>query len=161
MVSRRLLEVRERLRPAFDLVAPCTHQAACPMLAADNATHWCHQFASPPPEVFTNSDWARFGRMAGIDLRSLPLSFLVLDKRSIGQERPRVARVIGRPRIYKAHALVLGCDAAGLQERRLTQRLLPEEFRLLKKGQTPAVLAWKCQGQDIVELNIDATGKPW
>ncbi|HVM63136.1 MAG TPA: small ribosomal subunit Rsm22 family protein [Verrucomicrobiae bacterium] len=135
-VSRRLIAARERLRATFQTISPCPHQAACGMLSAENARHWCHHFASSPPEVFTDGGWARFAKLAGVDLRSLPLSFLVLDK------RPPPAcdevRVIGRPRIYKAHALALGCDANGVREYRLTKRDQPKEFHRLKKGDTPA-----------------------
>ena len=86
-----------------------------------------------------DGNWARFAKIAGVDLRSLPLSFLVLDK------RPRTesgdVRVIGRPRVYKAHALLLGCDASGVREYRQTKREQPEEFRRLKKGRIPGHLA--------------------
>ena len=89
-VSRALIEVREQLRGRFRLVAPCTHQAACGLLAPDNVRHWCHHFAPPPPEIFTDSDWVKFGRRAGIDLRSLPCSFLVLARRP---ETPAPTRI--------------------------------------------------------------------
>ncbi len=58
-----------------------------------------------------DGNWARFAKIAGVDLRSLPLSYLVLDKRSVTETAE--VRVIGRPRVYKAHALLLGCDATG------------------------------------------------
>lgn len=134
-VSRRLIAIREELRGEFQLVAPCPHQAACGMLAAGNDRHWCHQFAPPPLAVFTDGDWARFGKVAGIDLRSLPVSFLVLDKRPVAPaDRPRV---IGRARVYKAHALVLECAADGVRELRVTKRAAPELFRRLKKKGIP------------------------
>jgi hypothetical protein len=133
--SRKLIVVRERLRNGFQLVSPCTHQAACGMLTPENERHWCHHFAPSPPEVFMDGNWARFAKIAGVDLRSLPLSFLVLDKRP----RPQSAevRVIGRPRVYKAHALLLGCDASGVRDYRQTKREQPDEFRRLKKGELP------------------------
>ena len=79
--------------------------------------------------------WARFAKIAGVDLRSLPLSFLVLDKRRTPQ--PDRMRVIGRPRVYKAHALLLGCDSSGVRDYRQTKREEPDEFRRLKKGKIP------------------------
>ena len=79
--------------------------------------------------------WARFAKIAGIDLRSLPLSYLVLDKRVWPQHGE--ARIIGRPRVYKAHALLLGCDGTGVREYRQTKREAPDEFRQLKKGRIP------------------------
>ena len=133
--SRRLIAVRERLRGVFRVVSPCTHQAACGMLTPENDRHWCHHFAPSPPEVFMDGHWARFAKIAGVDLRSLPLSFLVLDKRP-AQQSDRV-RVIGRPRVYKAHALLLGCDSGGVREYRQTKREQPDEFRRLKKGKIP------------------------
>jgi SAM-dependent methyltransferase len=140
-VSRQLIAIREQLREdeqagrLFNVVAPCPHQTACGMLAAGNERHWCHQFAPPPPAVFTDGDWARFGKLAGIDLRSLPVSFLVLDKRTVAPtDRPRV---MGRARVYKAHALVLECSATGVQERQVLKRTAPELFRQLKKKGIP------------------------
>ena len=79
-----------------------------------------------------DGNWARFGKLAGVDLRSLPLSFLVLDKRP--PTHSGMVRVIGRPRVYKAYALLLGCDASGVREYRCNKRDEPEEFRRLKKG---------------------------
>lgn len=129
--SRRLIALRERLRGEFNVVAPCTHQTTCGMLAPGNERHWCHHFAPPPTEVFMDGDWARFAKVAGIDLRSLPVSYLVLDRRPAS---PYGMRMIGRPRIYKAHALLMGCDEAGVREIEVRKRDEPEEFRRLKKG---------------------------
>jgi len=137
--SRELIAVRERLRNVFQVVAPCTHQAACGMLTPENARHWCHHFAPSPPEVFMDGHWARFAKIAGVDLRSLPLSFLVLDKRSV--PRSDAIRVIGRPRVYKAHALLLGCDFSGVRDYRQTKREEPEDFRRLKKGKIPTYVS--------------------
>jgi SAM-dependent methyltransferase len=138
-VSRRLIAAREHLRGALQVVSPCTHQGVCGMLTSENDRHWCHHFVPPPPEVFTDGNWARFAKLAGVDLRSLPVSFLVLDKRPIPVQS-NALRVIGRPRVYKAHALALGCDASGVREYRLTKREKPDEFRRLKKGHIPAYL---------------------
>lgn len=128
--SRMLIAVREELRRQFNIVAPCTHQATCGMLAAGNERHWCHFFAPSPPEIFRDGEWARFAKLAGIDLRSLPVSYLVLDKRPV---RSGGAQEIGRPRLYKAHALVLTCDESGVRDRRVTKRDEPEEYRRLRK----------------------------
>jgi SAM-dependent methyltransferase len=136
--SRRLIAAHERWRGAFSVVSPCTHQAACGMLTPENQRHWCHHFGPSPTEVFTDGNWARFAKLAGVDLRSLPLSFLVLDRRL--QPGPDAVRIIGRPRVYKAHALLLGCDSSGVREYRVTKREQPEEFRRLKKGRFAAHL---------------------
>ncbi|MGD1017715.1 MAG: small ribosomal subunit Rsm22 family protein [Verrucomicrobiia bacterium] len=150
-VSRRLIAARERLRATFQIVAPCTHQAPCGMLTPENDRHWCHQFAPSPPEVFTNGNWARFAKLAGVDLRSLPVSFLVLDKRPPPAQSDPI-RVVGRPRVYKAHALVLGCDEDGIKEYRYTKRDQPEEFRRLKKGGVPSYLPRRDDSQPAANL---------
>lgn len=153
--SRRLIAVRERLRGAFHPVAPCTHQAPCGMPAPGNAAHWCHHFAAPPPAVFTDPDWGRFARETGIDLRSLPLSFLVLDRRPAPALPAGAVRVIGRPRVYKAHAQVLGCAAEGVREWRLSQRTLPAVFRQMKKGAFAPLQVWRAEGGEVVDT------QPW
>jgi len=134
--SRRLIALREQLRATFHVVAPCTHQGVCGMLTPAHQRHWCHHFATPPPEVFRNGDWARFARIACIDLRSLPLSYLVLDRRPV---ESRGIRAIGRARIYKAHASVLLCDANGLREHRVDKRTQPQLYRKLKKGKVESL----------------------
>ena len=97
-----------------------------------------------------DSNWARFAALTGIDLRSLPLSFLVLDKRPLPATPPGSVRIIGRPRVYKAHALLLGSGAMGVKEKRLTKRILPDQFRALKKDQGGVLQVWECDGDEIV-----------
>lgn len=147
--SLTLIAIRERLRGHFNVIAPCTHQERCGILAPENERHWCHHFASPPLEVFTDSGWARFGNLLGIDLRDLPLSFLVLDKRPAPVLPSDAARIIGHPRIYKGHTLVLGCDATGVSDRRMMKRDFPAEFRAFKKGDAPALCRWKCESTEV------------
>jgi SAM-dependent methyltransferase len=149
-VSRRLIAIRERLRECFNVIAPCTHSAPCGMLAPGNERHWCHHFAVPPREIFTDGNWSRFARLTGIDLRDLPLSFLVLDRRSAPPLPAGAGRVIGHPRLYKAHALLLGCDATGVRERKLQQRTLPAEFRALKKSAGEVLGVWDWAGKEIL-----------
>ena len=149
-VSLTLIAIRERLRAHFNVVAPCTHQERCGILSPENERHWCHHFASPPPDIFMDSDWAKFGNMLGIDLRDLPLSFLVLDRRAAPALSACAGRVIGHARLYKAHALMLGCDASGVSDRRLMKRNHPEEFRALKKGGSAVLREWECQDGEVV-----------
>jgi hypothetical protein len=59
-------------------------------------------------------------------------------------------RVIGHARLYKAHALLLGCDASAVSERRLMKRHHPEEFRSLKKDISPVLRDWECRDGEIV-----------
>jgi hypothetical protein len=55
-------------------------------------------------------------------------------------------RVIGRPRVYKAHAAALACDAAGVAEVALHQRDLPAVFRAWRKGVCPGWQVWEQAG---------------
>lgn len=152
--SRRLIAVREQLRGDFRIVAPCTHQNVCPMLDETNQRHWCHFFADSPPGTLANPDWVHFARLAGIDLRSLPVSYLVLDKRAAVDSSSEAVRVIGRPRVYKAYALLTGCDHTGLHERRFLRRRSNELYRRLKKGDLPSRQFWQLDGEDIAAINL-------
>lgn len=137
--SLTLIAVRERLRKHFNVVAPCTHQVPCGILAKGNEQHWCHHFAKPPPEVFMDPNWGRFSHLTQIDLRSLPLSYLVLDKRPAPSFPLNATRIIGRPRMYKPYALLLGCDETGVRERKVTKREFPNEYRNAKKGESASL----------------------
>ena len=155
--SRRLIALREKLlaRSAageWNVVAPCTHLKACGMLAKGNEPHWCHHFAAPPAEVFMDADWTRFGNEMGIDLRSLPLSYLVLDRRVSPPKPDGAVRLIGRPRVYKPNALVFGCDATGVSERSITKRAHPAGYRLAKKDRLEPLQVWRCEGPLVTEL---------
>lgn len=143
--SRALIAVRESLRERFLLVAPCPHQAACGLLAPDNARHWCHHFASPPPGLMADGHWVRFAQRAGIDLRRLPYSFLVLERK--GAREPATgllagdwSRVLGEPRLYKGYARILGCQADGVRELELQKRDAPEVYKAMKSGEGPILL---------------------
>src|SRR5207244_1564733 len=104
-LSRRLIAIREELLGPFHVVAPCPHQGRCGLLAPGNERHWCHHFAEPPAEAFQSADWRRFSTELGIDLRSLPVSFLVLD-RAMPKPSPG-ARQVGRSRRYKGYTTYL------------------------------------------------------
>ncbi len=167
-VSRALVGWREKLHGDFRVIAPCTHQTACGLLAPANERHWCHHFAAPPPEIFANSDWVRFGQRAGIDLRSLPYSFLVLDqpspslrptgrhadeRRPYNEEQnsaPGLSRILGEPRHYKGYAKIFNCDAAGVAELTLQKRDAPELFKDLKRPCGPLVYQWTREKDRVV-----------
>jgi ribosomal protein RSM22 (predicted rRNA methylase) len=141
--SRRLIAIREQLLGSFAVVAPCTHQRACGMLARENARHWCHHFAPPPPGIFQDARWMEFGKEMGIDLRSLPYSFLILER--AGATRPTASgfsRVIGEPREGKGHLRVLSCDADGVGEFMLQKRDAPRLYRALRKGEAGPIHRW-------------------
>lgn len=144
-VSRALIELREQLRDRFRVVAPCTHQNACGLRVPENARHWCHHFASPPAGIFADSNWVKFGRRAGIDLRSLPYSFLALERRQPMEPDSAGAgfsRVIGEPRSYKGYAKVLSCEAGGVAERVAQKRDAPGLFKVLRRPDGPLIYRW-------------------
>lgn len=153
--SRSLVMMREVLRTEFEVVAPCTHQAVCGMLASENERHWCHHFAEPPSSIMADSDWVRFAQRAGVDLRSLPYSFLVLERRGLRQ--PTVlatcagcSRIIGHPRTYKGFSKVLACSAEGVRDLELQKREAPAVHRAFKDGTHPALWRWQVNGSRIL-----------
>ncbi len=143
--SRALIAMRERLRDDFDLIAPCTHQAACGLLTAGNERHWCHNFATPPAGVLADGDWVRFGQRMGIDMRSLPYSFLALERKGLRTAVEKFAgwsRVVGAPRVYKGFAKLFSCQADGVRDLTLQKRDAPAVFKRLRHEEP--VLVVKC-----------------
>lgn len=142
-VSRLLIAQRETLRATFDLVAPCPHQDACGLLAPGNERHWCHFFAPPPAGVQNDSDWVRFGQRAGIDLRSLPYSYLVLERKPAPAGPPAGgARILGRAEHFKGFARLLSCEACGVNGLELQKRADPELFKELRKDASHPLYRW-------------------
>lgn len=141
--SRLLVAQREILRASFDVIAPCPHQVACGLLAPDNARHWCHFFAPPPIGIQNDSDWVRFGQRAGIDLRSLPYSYLVLERKPAPSIPPAgSARILGRAEHFKGFARVLSCESESLSELELQKRANPDLFKELKKDSSYPLYRW-------------------
>ncbi len=131
-ISRRLSALRDTLLAKFHIVAPCPHASACPALVQGN--DWCHFFALPPQQVFTDSDWVRTARTVGIDSRSLPYSFLALSRTPlVAPPSPPPHRVLGRPDISAHGAKVQICAASGLTVRDVTKRHEAATWRTLKK----------------------------
>lgn len=148
-VSRALVEWRERLLPeGWNVVAPCTHREACGLFAPGNERHWCHFFAAPPADIFASSHWVKFGQRAGIDLRSLPYSFLVLDRRPFAQPAG-ASRILGEPRVYKGFAKIFNSDAGGVSELTLQQRVDKALFKSLKRPVGPLIYRWQREGDRI------------
>lgn len=148
-VSRQLIAIREGLMPGFRVIAPCTHQAVCGMLASGNERHWCHHFARVPGYVHTDPGWGRFAQTLEIDLGSVPFSYLVLDRRpAVTNPDPAEARVIGEPRHYKGFAKVLSCQADGVKELILQKRDAPELLKAMKKA-PGSLYRWERDGEKI------------
>lgn len=151
-VSAKLVEMREKLRDSFHAVAPCTHSEQCGLTRPGQEANWCHFFAQPPTEVYTDGGWVHFGRVMGIDLRSLPLSFLVLDRRPPVPHIADEVRVIGSPRLFKGYALLDGCTSEGVEEKRFMKRVDPPFFRAMDKNKVSTLQHWECKGIDIVSV---------
>ncbi len=117
--SRKLISARETLRENFSIWAPCTHQAACGLKGSEE--HWCHHFAEPPREIFQSAEWREFAKTFKIDLRSLPVSYLVLSRASAPRQVDK-ARRIGLSRNYKGYCKYLHCRDTGVTERRIQKR---------------------------------------
>lgn len=147
--SHTLIAIRERLRGSFNIVAPCPHQKRCAIPASVREGHWCHQFATPPAFVFTDAFWALFSKTLEIDLRSLPLSYLVLDRRPVNVLPSDAVRVLGRPEISKPHVSLLGCTDGNLVKGTIAKRTDPEGYRELKKGRCPSLQRWTREGTTI------------
>lgn len=159
-ISRALIGIRERLRGDKRLVAPCTHQETCGLLSPGAERHWCHHFATTPPGVFTDRGWARFAGITGIDLRSVPLSYLVLDKRDCIAADSSAKRLIGRPRVNKPEALAFCCDSSGVSDVRITRRRLPEVYRSARKNRLPSLVYCRVENGEAVEWGGDGGSQP-
>ena len=136
-ISRALGEARARLARTLDVLAPCTHQADCGALASDAG--WCHFFARAPQVVYTEGHWAELGRELGLDLRSLPYSFLSLARRGAYELAGPPARLIGRPRLTRGRAEFELCDASGVRALDFLQR---NDKQLFKQIQDVAGEPW-------------------
>jgi hypothetical protein len=158
--SRLLGDWREKLRVAggLNIVAPCPHQGACGMFAPGNERHWCHFFAAPVPNIYADSDWVKFGQRAGIDLRSLPYSFLVLDRRP-SPMADGYSRIIGEARHYKGYAKLFNCDAGGVTDLMLQKRDAPELYKALKHAHEPGLQKWVHENGRITRIESAEDGK--
>jgi ribosomal protein RSM22 (predicted rRNA methylase) len=153
-VSRRLSALRDRLRDAFEPLAPCTHDAACGMLAAGREKDWCHHFARAPQEAHRSRHWSMFARELGVDLRALPYSFLVLARRGerARADRNGTSRILGRPRIEKARARIDACDREGVHAWTLLEREDKALFKMLGDSAGECLLFdWRIEGERIRE----------
>jgi hypothetical protein len=150
-VSRQLGAIRDELRSEFHIIAPCTHELGCPVFAPGNERDWCHFFAPPPPEIFGDSNWVKFGQRAGIDLRSLPYAFVALDRNPRWRNADvALSRVIGRVEHFKPYARWLNCDASGLTSLELPKRADPALFKELERTKAPLVYRWRRDGDKIL-----------
>jgi ribosomal protein RSM22 (predicted rRNA methylase) len=149
--SHAVIAVREALKDRFFVRAPCTHEKACGLLTEENSRHWCHQFGRVPTEVFMDAHWAAFSRTLGIDLRSLPISYLALDKTGAADNPNGISRILGRPRFYKGFCRILSCQSSGVTELELPKRADKELWKTLKKDRHGGLFEWEVEGERIRE----------
>lgn len=141
VASRRLTAARDLLQQQdHRLIAPCTHNAACPMNAQEK--DWCHFFASPPGEIFQSPFWREFSLKLEIDLRALPFSFIATSKTAQPPWPQDAGRLIGHPRVLKGHCQILSCGADGLTDRMLQKRDAPKLFKALCREHRDGVFVW-------------------
>lgn len=144
--SRGLIAVRESFKDSFRIVAPCPHQETCGLLTDENSRHWCHHFGRVPTEVFMDANWSRFSRTLEIDLRSLPISFLALDRGRPESTDTGASRILGRPRFYKGFCKILSCQASGVCEYELQKRTDKQLWKTLKKDRHSGLFQWEVEG---------------
>ncbi len=143
-ISRKLSQIRNLfLESGHQILAPCTHALPCPMLQAEQERHWCHFFAPPPTEIFQSSFWKEASLQLGIDLRSLPYSYLLFSRHHSVPGPSNAERLIGHPRSYKGYGKLFCCGSSGLHERTLQKRDNPELFKRLIKHQEEGAFCWK------------------
>ncbi len=139
--SRRLTAARDALQQAgHRLIAPCTHNAACPMNAQEK--DWCHFFGSPPGEIFQLPFWREFSLKLEIDLRALPFSFIATSRTAENAWPQGAERLIGHPRVFKGHCQILSCGAHGLTGQMLQKRDAPKLFKALCREHRDGVFVW-------------------
>lgn len=116
--SRLLSQIRDRLLPAKTILAPCPHGEGCGMLKEEQESNWCHFFAPVPQFVFRSAAWRSYSQQLGIDLRSLPVSFIIAVDSSlrleVRAEEVEPVRIIGRSRHHKAYSRWVGCHKSGI-----------------------------------------------
>ena len=133
-VSRLLSAHRDRLAGDFSILAPCPHERPCSVLADPDDRHWCHFFAPPPRELFTDGSWVRLARRLGIDLRALPYAFIALARRDeVAVVGGPTGRVLGRPEVSAREVKLYVCSATGLERARFDRRAHPALYRAAKK----------------------------
>ncbi len=148
--SRDLMALRDRMLDdnVADVVAPCTHAARCPMLAA-NERDWCHFYVEwKRPRLIEMLDHA-----TNLDHRYLKMSYIVLSNRRAltpgapppvvtGEGSPRSAalatwRIVSAPLQSRGKIELLLCGSGELRRmRRLDKNAssLNEDFGRAQRG---------------------------
>lgn len=119
----RLRAVRDTLlgQGAF-VVAPCTHQNACPMATND----WCHFKAR-----VQRSREHMHAKGANVPFEDEAYAFLVLSRHPVGQSG---GRIIAPPTTTKAGVTMRLCDASGMHDEVIASRDKSTYKRAKKKA---------------------------
>ena len=143
--SRALSDVHDRLLPGARVLAPCPHQLGCGALKRPE--EWCHHFARAPVDAFTTREWTLFAKRLGVDLRSLPYSWIALERaeHELRGHEPReqegLLRVIGRPHTFKGRMTLHACFDGEVREVVLLDRDGPALAKLLREPKGRPLLA--------------------
>lgn len=90
--SRDLMELRDQLLPVAKILAPCLHQAVCPMLA-HNQRDWCHVYLDwKRPQLIAQID-----NMIGNQKDFLKFSYLWMASKVPVHVKPKTAGAFGKP----------------------------------------------------------------
>ena len=114
--SQWLVKLRQMLLLDFEILAPCPHAENCGLEDPQPKTHWawCHHFAKPPQEAFNTAFWKKFSDEMKIDLRSLPVSYLVMRRKTgVDIQETLPYRQLGRPRPQKGFTEIWICYRKG------------------------------------------------
>lgn len=135
--TRALMELRDVIvtEEMGAVYAPCLHQAACPMLAA-NDRDWCHAYIP-----WDRPSWIeKIDRLAAIRKEYLKCSYLLLGRQEPEARAPDLWRVVSGPLNSKGKSERLLCGEAALPELLRAVRLdkdasmANEDFEYLERG---------------------------
>lgn len=157
--GRLLSKVHDDMLGEFHPWAPCTTRESCPVLSGERWDDWCHQFAPPPREIFQDSFWSHFSKEMNVDLRSLPVSFLCMDRRP-APDQIDYARMIGRPKIQKFQATMHACHKGCYKNLRIPKRHLPQLFKYFKKGKIDGRIHIEESGEEVTHFTLPGDPDP-
>ena len=159
--STILVQLRERLREqGFVALAPCPQTGPCPFSnqpkpQPEQTTNgvpldWCHFQARSAPQAFHSAFWSKVASELSLDLRDLPLCYLVMVKKEILEKVGHVAQphsnrgnsemsvVLGRSFAQGAQTKVLLCKESGLVSKNLStkrDRLILKKIEKMEPGE--------------------------
>jgi len=113
--SQWMVQLRKTLLADFEILAPCPHSQSCGLETPQPANWaWCHHFAKPPQEAFNTAFWKKFSDEMKIDMRSLPVSYLVMRRKAaVDTQETLPYRQLGRPRPQKGFTEIWICHQEG------------------------------------------------